>query len=301
MIPNIIDPSVPIGPDDSCNVEVERFGEPVVPDFEIPHHVDIMATFDGIDKEAAGRVAGMGFYYLLGDIARLHEINPFLSNTDLVYTILRDQIVNHKLQPGKKLNQEQIAIDMNVSRTPVREAFFRLETEGFLEKGAQGYTVYEMTPGDYMMLLDVRIAIERLATRLACSQMLGSERRQLEQNLSETQRVLDSGIGKAWNGDFDILNQALADRLFYEMGQLDHAFHRMIIAASHNKYLVSTYDSIDPKIHFFRYSALSVSACLNMTERHKKVFEAIVARDEELAERRMERHLALTVPRAMGL
>ena len=56
------------------------------------------------------------------DIARLHEINPFLSNTDLVYTILRDQIVNHKLQPGKKLNQEQIAIDMNVSRTPVREA-----------------------------------------------------------------------------------------------------------------------------------------------------------------------------------
>lgn len=94
------------------------------------------------------------------DIVRLHEANPFLSNTDLVYTILRDQIVNHKLQPGKKLNQEQIAIDMNVSRTPVREAFFRLETEGFLEKGAQGYTVYEMTPGDYMMLLDVRIAIE---------------------------------------------------------------------------------------------------------------------------------------------
>ena len=72
-IPNIIDPSVPIGPDDSCNVEVERFGEPLVPDFEVPHHVDIMARFDGIDKDAAGRVAGMGFYYLLGDIARLHE------------------------------------------------------------------------------------------------------------------------------------------------------------------------------------------------------------------------------------
>ena len=72
-IPNIIDPSVPIGPDDSHNVEVQRFGEPRVPDFEVPHHVDIMARFDGIDKDAAGRVAGMGFYYLLGDIARLHE------------------------------------------------------------------------------------------------------------------------------------------------------------------------------------------------------------------------------------
>ena len=72
-IPNIIDPSVPIGPDDSCNVEVARFGEPVVPAFEVPHHVDIMARFDGIDKDAAGRGAGMGVYYLLGDIARLHE------------------------------------------------------------------------------------------------------------------------------------------------------------------------------------------------------------------------------------
>ena len=73
QIPNIIDPSVPIGKDDSENVEVQRFGEPVVPDFEVPHHVDIMASFNGIDKEAAGKVAGMGFYYLLGDIARLHE------------------------------------------------------------------------------------------------------------------------------------------------------------------------------------------------------------------------------------
>mgnify|MGYP004516467547 FL=1 len=72
-IPQMIDPSVPIGPDDSANVEVQRFGDPVVPDYEIPHHVDIMQSFNGIDKESAGEVAGMGFYYLLGDIARLHE------------------------------------------------------------------------------------------------------------------------------------------------------------------------------------------------------------------------------------
>lgn len=72
-IPNIIDPSVPIGKDDSENVEIERFGEPVVPDFEIPYHTDIMKTFDGIDLDAAGKVAGNGFYYLMGDIARLHS------------------------------------------------------------------------------------------------------------------------------------------------------------------------------------------------------------------------------------
>ena len=73
VIPNIIDPSVPIGKDDSCNVEIEKFGEPVVPDFEIPYHTEIMESFDGIDLEAAGKVAGNGFYYLMGDIARLHS------------------------------------------------------------------------------------------------------------------------------------------------------------------------------------------------------------------------------------
>lgn len=72
-IPNIIDPSVPIGKDDTENVELEKFGEPVVPDFEVPYHTDIMKKFDGIDLEAAAKVAGNGFYYLLGDIARLHS------------------------------------------------------------------------------------------------------------------------------------------------------------------------------------------------------------------------------------
>ncbi len=72
-IPNIVDPSVPVGKDDSENVEVERFGEPTHPDFEVPYHSDIMARFHGLDKEAAGRVAGEGFYYLMGDIARLHS------------------------------------------------------------------------------------------------------------------------------------------------------------------------------------------------------------------------------------
>ena len=73
IIPNIIDPSVPIGKDDSENVELQRFGEPLTPDFPIPYHTDIMARFDGVDFEAAGRVAGNGFYYLKGDIARLHS------------------------------------------------------------------------------------------------------------------------------------------------------------------------------------------------------------------------------------
>ncbi|MDO4165798.1 MAG: serine--tRNA ligase [Eubacteriales bacterium] len=73
VIPNIIDPSVPIGKDDSENVEITRYGDPVVPDFEIPYHAEIMESFDGLDIDAAGKVAGNGFYYLMGDIARLHS------------------------------------------------------------------------------------------------------------------------------------------------------------------------------------------------------------------------------------
>ena len=73
IIPNIIDPSVPIGKDDSENVEIQKYGDPVVPDFEIPYHTEIMERFDGIDLDAARRVAGNGFYYLMGDIARLHS------------------------------------------------------------------------------------------------------------------------------------------------------------------------------------------------------------------------------------
>ncbi len=91
-IPNIIDPSVPIGKDDSENVEIEKFGDPAVPDFEIPYHTDIMKRFDGIDLDAAGKVAGNGFYYLMGDIARLHSAviayaRDFMINRGFTYCV----------------------------------------------------------------------------------------------------------------------------------------------------------------------------------------------------------------------
>lgn len=91
-IPNIIDPSVPIGKDDSENVEVQKYGEPVVPDFEIPYHTDIMERFDGIDLASAGKVAGNGFYYLMGDIARIHSAvisyaRDFMINCGFTYCI----------------------------------------------------------------------------------------------------------------------------------------------------------------------------------------------------------------------
>ena len=103
VIPNIIDPSVPIGKDDSENVEVERFGEPVVPNFEIPYHVDIMETFNGIDLDSARRTSGNGFYYLMGDIARLHSAilsygRDFMIDRGFTYCVppfmIRSEVVN---------------------------------------------------------------------------------------------------------------------------------------------------------------------------------------------------------------
>lgn len=92
VIPNIIDPSVPIGRDDGENVELERFGEPIVPDYEIPYHTEIMEKFHGIDLESAGKVAGNGFYYLMGDIARLHSAvisyaRDFMINRGFTYCV----------------------------------------------------------------------------------------------------------------------------------------------------------------------------------------------------------------------
>ena len=103
VIPNIMDETVPIGKDDNENVENEKFGEPVVPDFEIPHHADIMAKFNGIDKESAGRTSGNGFYFLLGNVARLHEAmiayaRDFMINKGFTYCIppfmIRSDVVN---------------------------------------------------------------------------------------------------------------------------------------------------------------------------------------------------------------
>ncbi len=102
VIPNIIDPSVPIGKDDSENVEIEKFGEPVVPDFEIPYHTEIMERFDGIDLDSARRVAGNGFYYLMGDIARIHSsviayARDFMINRGFTYCVppfmIRSEVV----------------------------------------------------------------------------------------------------------------------------------------------------------------------------------------------------------------
>lgn len=233
------------------------------------------------------------------DIATLYNKNPFFSNTELVYTVLLNRIVDCRIEPGYKLNQEQLAIDMGVSRTPVRDALSRLEHEGYIVKGGQSYTVYEVTANDYAMLLDVRAALEVLAAKLSCSRMLISERKKIEVNLDRTDRILSETVGKVWSEDFTVIDKKEFNRLITELARLDQDFHLSILNASHNPYLKETYFHIKPRIHFFRNSALTAGSFLTMAEWHRKIYNAILDRNEQLAQKQMERHLELTLSAAL--
>lgn len=229
----------------------------------------------------------------------LRERNPFISNIDLVYRLVREDIVEHRLKPGQKLNQEQIADVLEVSRTPVREALNLLERDGFLDKGGQGYSVHEMKIGEYMALLDLRIAIEELAVKLACSRIRISEMKKIEENLVASSKFLEEGLKTAWDEDCNIVNPKKAEQVIYRLGKMDQQFHSIIVGSTHNKFIIQTYEDLQPKIHFFRFTAMDVNCCMNMVERHKMIYDAITRRDEITASQRMETHLRLTVSRAM--
>ena len=109
LIPNIIDPSVPIGKDDSENVEVQKYGEPVIPPYDIPYHTEIMEKFSGIDLDSAGRVAGNGFYYLMGDIARLHSA---------VKAIALSMSLHRRFLPAEDMPMLLVASSMDRSPKP---------------------------------------------------------------------------------------------------------------------------------------------------------------------------------------
>ncbi len=150
VIPQMIDPSVPIGKDDSENVEIEKFGEPVVPDFEIPYHTDVMESFGGIDLDAAGRVAGNGFYYLIGDIARLHSA---------VLTYARDFMIDKKgftyVIPPYMIRSK--VVDGVMSFDEMAQMMYKIEGEdlyliGTSEHSMIGRFIDQMIPEDQLPL-----------------------------------------------------------------------------------------------------------------------------------------------------
>ena len=152
VIPNIIDPSVPIGKDDSENVEIEKFGEPVIPDYEIPYHTDIMESFDGIDLDSARRVAGNGFYYLMGDIARLHSAvisyaRDFMINRGFTYCVppfmIRSNVVTGVMSFAE---MDAMMYKIELGQTPFygragAQNLFLTEVKDGQRRGSAGVTI----------------------------------------------------------------------------------------------------------------------------------------------------------------
>ena len=151
VIPNIIDPSVPIGKDDSENVEVQRFGEPVVPDYEIPYHADIINKLNGMDKEAAGRTSGEGFYYLLGDIARLHEA---------MIAYARDYMIDHGFTYAIPPFMIHSAVVEGVMSFPEMEAMmYKIEGEDLYLIGTSEHSMIGKFKGQIVKKEELPIAM----------------------------------------------------------------------------------------------------------------------------------------------
>ena len=209
------------------------------------------------------------------DIARLHEINPFLSNTDLVYTILRDQIVNHKLQPGKKLNQEQIAIDMNVSRTPVREALIELAKVKIIETYPQRKSVVSLI--DYDLVDESRFmrdVLECAIVEQVCELVTPADLQALEENVRLQNFYLDN---------YDPEN----------LMWLDNKFHENLFRIARKSQIHSLIQNIS--IHFDRVrsmSLVSVESQQAAVQDHEEITRQIRLGNAEMARQQMETHLS---------
>ena len=134
--------------------------------------------------------------------------------------------------------------------------------------------------------------------RLACFTIRMSESKQIKDNLVATQNLLKEGFGCAWDEDLNVIDEMRTQELMHRFAELDQEFHLLIVAASHNEYVSAAYAQIEPKIHFHRHTVLNVNHVMNMTARHKSIYEYITKREEEEASNRMFRHLQLTVDSA---
>ncbi len=214
-------------------------------------------------------------------IAQLKKAQPYLSTADLVYETLLNLIISHKLPPGSKVTQEELADLMEVSRSPVREAIFRLEQEKFIEKVPRlGYCVNQLSARDYAQMIDLRCALESLAARLAAEQQTAEEQQEM---IESTEK-----IGEA---------QAAGDR--EKMLELDLEFHEMIIRHSKNQYLIDVYASLRPRIEFFLHFVVQKPYYLSIYQRHKGICNAIVDRKEDLASERLIKHLSVSLSKSL--
>lgn len=204
----------------------------------------------------------------------LQKKNPFINNTDAAYQLILDDILDETLMPQDKVPQDILADMFSMSRTPIRDALFRLEKEQFIVKEKSSYYVHKVTFKEYIEFCDYRRLIEAHAAYLAANAMTASE-------IAELGQVLE-----AYNKACDEEN---AEKVF----ELDHEFHKRIVMGAHNRYLCKAARSyITHKRFFFTLSIKEQRNFRRMKNKHNRIFEALSNNDEDEAYRWMNNHLA---------
>jgi len=212
-------------------------------------------------------------------IASLRETNPFLNKEDIVYNLVLEDILNWRLKSGERVNQEELSSQYNISRSPVREALYRLEVEGYLGKNNKGYYVYRLKMEDYLSINEFRIMFEAYGTRLAAKSIKKEEIQQLKFNMQQMKSIVEQEDMEAFL-------------------KLDEEFHLMLIYASKNPYLIKTYLQYKEKFHFFRILTTTSQRFPATLAWHEKIYTAVISNNEERAARTAIAHLQAMIKTA---
>lgn len=212
-------------------------------------------------------------------VDNIRKDNPFITHTQIAYEIILDNILKNIFLEGEKINQEILSQLLEMSRTPIREALAKLESEGVVVSRDRRYYVYEANVKDYVNFYEFRIRIESFAAYLAA-------RLASDEQLEELKQVLKMYI------------EAGNSRDFKRMCQLDSKFHEIIVVASQNQYIINSYRQIDIKKRFYMKNiGVSTSYTASMQKKHIDIYNAIRNRDEKLAEESMKSHFSFYIYR----
>lgn len=208
--------------------------------------------------------------------------NPFITNGEIAYQVVREDILTGKIKPGQQVTQEDIALLIGMSRSPIREAFIRLEKEGYLVRSGRGYRVYTIEPKDFLSLMEFRMCLEGFGAKLAA------------------QRILDDDISKL-SQVLDHYKMALKKQDYNQIIECDSLFHSKIILASNNDYLIKAYRNYDTKIKFYMTLVVRLEHSNSIISRHERILSAIAKRDERRAEIEATGHLKVSIDKGIGL
>ena len=204
-------------------------------------------------------------------LKRIENEHPFCNNTDLAYECILDQILSWDLKPGDKLLQENLSKNLDMSRTPIRDALIRLERENYLEKNGTGFQVCSFQIRDYFELCEYRLVIEPKAAFFAARNIMDEQMERLSRNMEEQRKNAGRDLRKSM--------------------ALDNEFHNIIAEASGNSYILETVNSYQSRKIFNYQFALQGETYKFVKNKHEAIYDAICRRDEKAAEEAMISHL----------